>query len=287
MSLARLSRTYLYVPGNAADKLAKAPDRGADALLIDLEDAVPESGKDAALRHVVGWLREQPAELGTELWVRVNPGARRETDVSALATIPALSGLALAKADTAEDVSAVSELLASLGDTRTRLMPMIESAAAVLAVAEIARGPRISQLQIGEVDLAGDMGLQPGPDEVELLAVRTQVVLASAAAGIGPPLGAVSRITREPEGFRTSTERLRRLGFLGRACIHPAQVPLVHEVFTPSADEVDEARDLVRRMEEAEQGGSGVLLDSGGRMVDAAVLRHARRTLQLAARAEP
>ena len=279
-----LPRSYLYVPGNAEAKLAGALGRGADAIIVDLEDAVPLAEKEAARESVVRWIGALPAGLTTEVWVRVNPGVLRELDVAALAGLAGLTGIALAKAESRDDVEAVAAQLVAAGDTTTRLMPVVESAVAVLGVGPIAAGPRVHQLQIGEVDLAGDTGITPGEDEVELLTMRTMVVLASVAAGIAPPVGPVSRITADPEALRRSTERVQRLGFVGRACIHPAQVSVVHEVFRPAAEEDEEARTVLRLVDEAEATGSGVVLDPQGRLVDPAVVAGAQRTLALARR---
>lgn len=286
MSTSTLPRSYLYVPGNAADKLAKALARGADALIIDLEDAVPFSHKDGARDAVVGWLADQSVGGTTELWVRVNSGPLRAVDVRALAGIPQLTGIILAKVEDADDVVSTGHLLAAAGDTTTLLMPLIETAAAVLSAREIASAPRVHQLQIGEVDLTGETGVIPGEDEMELAGIRTLIVLASAAAGINPPVGPVSRITHDMAAFEVSTQRVRRLGFMGRACIHPAQLPVAHLVFTPTAEEVTEARSVINLVELAEARGSGVVLDDAGRMVDPAVLHAARRTIALAAAAE-
>ena len=285
MTSALPPRSYLYVPGNAPDKVAKAFDRGADAVMVDLEDAVPVAEKERARRDVAALVESRAAGGPTELWVRVNPGDLGHDDLRALAGLPALTGLALAKADSAETVARSAALLSSLGDERTVLMPMVESAAATLAVTEIARAPRVHQIQIGEVDLASETGISPGPDEVELLAVRTMVVLGSRAAGIHPPVGPVSRITRDAEVLAASTRRLARLGFLGRMCIHPAQIQVVHDVFTPDEAEIEEALEMIRLVEVAEASGTGVILDGDGRLVDAAVLGAARRTLALAERA--
>lgn len=282
MSFGSLPRSYLYVPGNAAEKLAKALIRGADALIVDLEDAVPVSQKDAARHAVVAWLVQQPIGASTELWVRVNSGPLREVDVEALADIPQLTGIILAKVEDAEDVIATGELLAAAGDTTTLLMPLIETASAVLAAHAIASAPRVHQLQIGEVDLTGETGIIPGEDESELAGIRTMIVLASTAAKINPPVGPVSRITSDMDAFEISTQRARRQGFMGRACIHPAQVPVAHAVFTPSDVEVAEAQSVIRLVEAAEAQGSGVVLDEAGRMVDPAVLHAAHRTLALA-----
>lgn len=287
MTTGALPRSYLYVPGNAQDKLAKAFTRGADALILDLEDAVPMAEKHGARASVVAWLHDQPGGGDVQLWVRVNSGALLEPDVQALAGCPSLTGLVLAKVEDAAVVSTVVELLSAAGDTSTLLMPMVETASAVLDARDIARQPRVHQLQIGEIDLAGDVGITPGSDESELAGMRTLVVLASAAAGVQPPVGPVSRLTHDLRALRVSTERVRRQGFAGRACIHPAQVAVVHDVFTPSDKEVEEARGVIRLLRAAEAEGSGVVLDSSGRLVDSAVLASARKTLVLAERAAP
>jgi citrate lyase subunit beta/citryl-CoA lyase len=275
-----MARSYLYVPGNAAGKLAKATTRGADALIVDLEDAVPPAEKAAARAAVVAWLAAAPPPL--PIWVRVNQGGLRDDDLRAVAGRPGLTGVVLAKATGPADVASAGAVLSAAGDPGTLLMPLLETAGAILDAAAIARQPRVHRLQIGEVDLAGELGASPGADEVELVGIRTQVVLASAAAGIEPPVGPVSRVTNDPAALAASTVRLRRLGFVGRACIHPAQIPVVHEVFTPTAAEVAEARAVIALLNRAEARGSGAVLDGEGRLVDAAVLHAARRTLALA-----
>lgn len=282
MSTSRMPRSYLYVPGNAAEKLTKALDRGADALILDLEDAVPMAEKAKARADVVRWVRGLPADLQTEIWVRVNPGSQLVEDVMALVNLPALAGIAIAKCESLADVQTVDVVLSDAGDQSTRIMPLIETAPAVLDAVNIARGPRVHQLQIGEVDLAAETGITPGETESELSTFRALIVLASTAAGIHPPLGPVSRITNDDVKLAESTRRVKRQGFLGRACIHPAQVQIVHEVFTPTPQEVAEAREVVSAFDEAELRGSGVVLDSGGRLIDLAVLRGARKTLALA-----
>ena len=272
------ARSHLYVPGDVTAKLAKALTRGADALIVDLEDAVPPAGKGEARDMVSAWLRNvDPGQV--ELWVRVNPGDLREADVRAVATAPALTGLVLAKVETAGELTEIDLLLNSLGADRLPVVPLLESAAAVLRAVEIAAAPRVARLQVGEADLRADTGITLGPDERELLWVRSQVVLASAAAGIDPPVGPVSTDFRDLDALRESTLALARLGYVGRACIHPAQIAVVNEVFTPAEEKLLWARDLVARFEAS---GSGVLLDSGGRMVDEAVVRQARGLLSRA-----
>ncbi|SNR85926.1 citrate lyase subunit beta / citryl-CoA lyase [Actinoplanes regularis] len=340
-------RSFLYVPGNRPAMLASALSRGADALIVDLEDAVPPAEKSAARAAVSEWLWTLPSDA--PVWVRVNAGPAGLDDARELLTpgpaavrsggavpasalggvsgpaavrsggavpasalggvsgpavarsggavpapvlpevsgpaaacsagaapVPALRGLVVAKASP-DQVFALGELLneadpgGALG-----IVPLLETPQAILAAAEMAAAPRVTRMQIGEADLAAELGVTPGEDERELLLVRSTVVLASAAAGIEPPAAAVSTDFRDLDALRRSTQALKRLGFHGRACIHPAQLPIVHAVFTPSESEIAAARDLITRFDSA---AGGVCLDARGRMVDLAVIRHARRTL--------
>lgn len=276
-------RSWLYVPGDAGSRLARAPDRGADALIVDLEDGVAETAKNRARDEAAHWLAGQ-RRRGPQLWVRVNPGERRPADVRAVVT-PALSGVCAAKTQNAEELVELDRMLSSaeaaagLPIRSVRVIPLLETAAAVLAALTIATGPRVTRLQLGEADLRADTGIEPGDDERELLWARSQVVFASAAAGVEPPVGPVSIQVRDPDGLRASTLALRRLGFFGRACIHPVQIQIVHEVFTPSPDRVDAARRLLDAYQASLTAGAGVLLDDDGRLVDEAVVRSARRLL--------
>ncbi|WP_243057107.1 CoA ester lyase [Nocardioides sp. SR21] len=270
-----LARSALYVPGDASDKLAKALDRGADEIIVDLEDAVAPGAKDAARDLVRVWLHDLPILANVGVWVRLNTGDLRATDVRAIADAPALTGVMVAKAETAQELVELDRLLTSLGSTAA-VVPLLESASAVLNAVEIARAPRVQRLQIGEADLRADIGVTPGDDERELLHVRSHVVLASTAAGIAPPIAPVSTNFRDLDAFRASTEALARLGFVGRACIHPAQVAIANEVFTPSEEQVNRSRALVEKWE---RDGAGVAVDDRGQFVDEAVIRQARLVL--------
>ncbi|WP_433360076.1 HpcH/HpaI aldolase/citrate lyase family protein [Streptosporangium sp. CA-115845] len=290
------ARSYLYVPGNAPDKLAKAAGRGADALIVDLEDAVPHSGKIAARAAVADWLSNLASSGGRppggpEIWVRINPGEAGHADADAIARAAegrALAGLCVAKTESAKEIENLAKLLDAI-ETRSRLAPgavaltpLLESAAALFAAPAIARAPRVVRLQLGEADLAADLGVRPGPEARELLWARSQVVAASAAAAITPPVSPVSVEIRDLDAFRESTHALARLGFLGRACVHPAQIPVVHEVFTPSSELLAAAREVLARYQDALTAGSAVCLDAHGRLVDEAVVRSARRVVELA-----
>jgi citrate lyase subunit beta / citryl-CoA lyase len=282
-----LARSHLYVPGDREDLLRKAASRGADALILDLEDAVVPAAKNRARELVAAFLRDPPAPDGPALWVRVNPGTESLADLEAVVA-PSLAGVCLAKAETASDVRAVAERLAELERQRgidsgaVAIAALLESAGAVDRIDEIATAPRIRRLQLGEADLVADLGIEPASDERELLWVRSRAVFASAAAGIDPPVAPVSTNFRDVEAFRLSTSALKRLGYRGRACIHPAQIAVVNDVFTPSADEVSRAREIVDGYAAALAAGDGVFVDAAGRMVDLAVVRAARRVLELA-----
>ncbi|MDP9867019.1 MULTISPECIES: HpcH/HpaI aldolase/citrate lyase family protein [Streptosporangium] len=273
-------RSALYVPGDQPDKLAKALGRGSDSLIVDLEDAVLPAHKAAARTAVAGWLRGL-GPGGPEIYVRVNPGQDGHEDLRAVA-LPGVRGVCVAKTESAAEVAAVDAVLSEaeaaegLPAGSIEVCPLLESAGAILAAPEIARAPRVSRLQIGEADLRADLGVETGPDERELLWARSQVVLASAAARLAPPLAPISTDFRDLDALRASTVALKRLGFRGRTCIHPAQVAVVNEVFTPTEEELVRARDLIARFEEA---GTGVVTDAQGRMVDEAIVRAARRLL--------
>ncbi len=128
-------------------------------------------------------------------------------------------------------------------------MPLIESGLGLRRADEIAEGPRVRALQLGEIDLAADLGLPPHPHRDDLAPLRSTIVVASAAAGLQPPVGAVSPQLHDIDAFRATTTRLKLAGFLGRAAIHPAQVPVIHEIFSISPDELAAARATVSHYE--------------------------------------
>lgn len=284
---ATAARSYLYVPADRGDRLARAPERGADALILDLEDAVPPGGKDEARRVLAGWLAGL-ADPGCELWVRINPESAA-ADIAATAG-PLVTGVVVPKAgpgllaETGRLLSARERLL-GMAPGRFRVLPMIETARGLLSLAGIAAAPRVARLGIGEADLAADLGLQPGPGQAELIPLRLQIVVASAAQGIGAPVGPASLDFRDPDALRESTQGLIRLGFRARTAIHPAQIPTINEVFTPGPAEVARARRLVAAFGDSLRGGAGVTTDEDGRMVDVAVVRTAREILARAERA--
>jgi citrate lyase subunit beta/citryl-CoA lyase len=282
------ARSYLFVPGDRPDMLTKAGQRGADAVIADLEDAVAPDGKLGARQTVAAWLAgmERPV---FDVWVRVNPTADLLGDDIAAVFSPNLAGVMVPKVLASDELMAVSDLLDGLeaevgrpqGDVE--LLPIIETAAGLLAVNDLARAPRVTRLMIGEFDLGADLGIDP-IYEAAFIPLRMQVVVASAAAGIEPPLGPVSAGYRDLETFSDETRRLARLGFSARPAIHPAQVAVINSALSPSTADVERAQRLVDIYERALAEGRGAVNDDDGRMVDEAVVKVARRILETADR---
>ncbi len=268
---------YLYVPGDRPERFGKATTSGTDAVVLDLEDAVPVAAKDSARIAVGTWL-EKRDRAGVPTWVRVNPGAELLDDLT-MAVRCGADGIWLPKCDDRATLDRVDRMLtdveAAEGRPRTPVSPLIETGAGLVNAPAIAAGPRVEFVQIGEVDLAADLGVTPVVGD-ELLWARSQVVAASAAARIRPPLAAASPVIDDAESFETETRRLTGLGFFGRACIHPRQIRPARAGLAPTASEVDTAVDVLAAFDAA---GQGAATDSAGRLIDEAVARIARRTL--------
>ncbi|MEO6943887.1 MAG: CoA ester lyase [Lacisediminihabitans sp.] len=274
------ARSYLYVPGDQKERLDGASARGADALILDLEDSVSLQNKTLARERVAAWLADNGETTG-QVWVRTT-STSPAADIAALTS--RVTGVMVPKAEP-ELLRAVDELLTS----RERelqavhgsfaIIALIETARGLLSAAELASLPRVARLAIGRADLAGELGLRLEPEDAGLDPLLLQLVIASAAAGIASPMAPTSTDFRDLVALRESTERLLRLGFRGRSAIHPAQLATINEVFTPSEAEVQRASRLVAAFEESERGGAGVMTDDDGRMVDVAVVRSAREVL--------
>jgi citrate lyase subunit beta/citryl-CoA lyase len=281
----------LFAPGNRGELVEKALRAGADAVVLDLEDAVPQAEKAAAREIVASALRQARAAEGPRVFVRINgvTTADWEADLHSV-VLPGLDGIRLAKAEAPEDVERVDSVLNRLESERGRplcsveLTLTIESAVGVEAAAALARtSRRVRNLCFGAVDFAADVGADPGPDGLETLYARSRLVLASRAARLDPPIAAAHVKLDDEAGLAASSEAYRRLGFFGRSCVHPRQVPVVNAVFQPSPDEVARARRLVEVQERAETEGRGTS-NADGELVDRAVLRRARAVLALAVR---
>ncbi|MFD1930201.1 HpcH/HpaI aldolase/citrate lyase family protein [Nonomuraea mangrovi] len=266
-----MTLTWLYVPGDRPERFDKAVASGADVVIVDLEDAVAPARKDEARRNVVDYLGAGRAAVH----VRVNDPATEagRRDLRALAGSPP-AALRVPK------VESVATL--DLVDLDVPIHALLESAAGVVNAAAIAAHPRVAGVALGEQDLTAELSIT---DEAALDHLRLQVVLAAAAAGLPPVPMSVYADIGDEAGLLASTRRGRGLGLFGRAAIHPRQLPVIREAFTPTPEEVARAREIAEAAERAGDVGAVALPD--GRFVDAPVLARARRTLALADRLAP
>ncbi len=273
--MTKVARSWLYVPGNHPERIAKALAAGADAVVIDLEDAVPPEHKQLARQSAVRVAETRRADGGApRLWVRVNDpmGPWGEADLDALYGVP-LDGLRVPRTESAVVVRGVAQR------SGLPLLLLLETAAGLMNAQELAAAhPLVAGIGLGEADLAAD--LRVVSDE-GLAWARGWVVAVSRAAGLQSPIQSVWTNVADTEGLRTSTEQARQTGFLGRSVIHPRQIPVVHSVFTPSSAEVDAAFAIVEAFEQARRHGEAAVLDDKGRFIDPAVVDTARLVLEL------
>jgi citrate lyase subunit beta / citryl-CoA lyase len=272
-------RSYLYAPGYDKRKIEKALSSEADAVVLDLEDAVAPNRKDEARETVVRVLKSEPEK---PVFVRVNAVGTELAAADIDAVIGRhLAGLRLPKIQSVESVMLVAETLDELRSEAV-IQCLIESALGLERAFEIAIShERVTGISLGEADLAADLGVS---DEAGLLYARSRCVSAARAAGLQNPVQSVYTNVNDLEGLRRSTEQGKRLGFVGRSTIHPSQVPVVNEVFTPTEEEVTKAQELIDRLAGEAISGTGVFVFEDGRFVDRAVVESARLTLDLARR---
>ncbi|WP_434514723.1 CoA ester lyase [Dechloromonas sp. ARDL1] len=269
-------QTLLFVPADRPERYAKALVSGADAIIIDLEDAVATAAKDKARHMLADWLATQPAKC---VLVRINaidtPWFASDLE---LCRAPAVAGIVLPKVENAQALADIGEFAGK------PLMPIIESAAGLAALNALAGSPHVARLLFGKLDLAIDLGLDypppPGedPEENVFLFARSQLVLASRNASLAPPVDGVYTPLDDPDGLIRYARRGARLGFAGMLLIHPRQIDPVRSANTPSPAQIDWATRIVAATESA--AGSATTLD--GSMVDAPVVTRAQRILQRA-----
>ncbi|MGK5676894.1 HpcH/HpaI aldolase/citrate lyase family protein [Micromonospora sp. URMC 106] len=267
--------TWLYVPGDRPDRFAKAVASGADAVILDLEDAVLADRK-AYARQAVAEFLGQPHPVPVQVRVNELTGPDLDADLAAVAGRPGLSGLRLPKVESADAVAAVAARVDA------PLHPLIESALGLeSAYAIAAADPAVASIGLGEADLRSDLGVD---DDAGLAWARGRVVVAARAAALPPPAMSVYAHVADLDGLAASCALGRRLGFLGRAAIHPRQLPVIAEAFRPAEGEVARAEELLAAVAEAQTRSSGTVVLPDGRFADRAMVAAARRTVDLAAR---
>ncbi len=284
-------RSWLYAPGNNPRLLDKVFTAGADAVILDLEDAVPPGEKDRARALVAEAIRTHRDRPAPFVFVRINhpETGRAEEDIHAVVDA-GLDGFRVPKVESAETVRHVHAWAAS-AEAAERLpvgsLPLvcnIESALGVWNAAAIATAtPRLYALGYGAADFERDVNVMLGEDGVETLYARSRLVIASRVGALRPPVDSVYRSLQDDAGLERTTRQARAMGFFGRSAIHPRQVPIINAVFTPRAEELAWAREVVEAAAAVERSGKGALQLSSGEFVDVAVVRRACDLLELAA----
>lgn len=279
-------RTLLFVPGTDEKKIVKAFTLGSDAVVLDLEDAVAYSRKEQA-RALVKQLLERPLPL--PVFVRVN-GVHTQHIYQDLLTVVTSGpvGVMLAKAETREDVRRADWLLGLLEGDRNlapgtlELIPFLESPLGIENAYDIAGAcPRVSRLAFGGNDYTTETSTYYSTTGEELYYARSRLVVASRAAGIEAPLDTVCPFIKDEVALREDAQRARHLGLGGKLVIHPAQIGIANEVFSPTEVEVATAKKIVAAFEEAEASGTGVI-QVDGKMVEYPVARRAKQILRAA-----
>jgi citrate lyase subunit beta / citryl-CoA lyase len=247
-------RSYLFVPGNRPDRFAKAYSSGAEAVIIDLEDAVPPGEKLTARANAAAWVSpEHP------VFIRING-----PDDFAVCKLPGVAGIVLPKAERVEDLPQIDK----------PVLPIIETARGFWNLPALAHAPHVQRLMFGSIDFQLDLGIH-GEGE-ELLYFRSQIVLVSRIAGLPAPVDGVTTLFDSPDAVRADAQRARRLGFGAKLCIHPKQVPVVNQCFGPTPEQEAWARRVVDAA--AKAGGAAISVD--GEMIDRPVLARALELLK-------
>ncbi len=279
-------RSWMFVPGNQQRKLDKAAQLRADVIVYDLEDAVPAVEKEHARQAVSAAMRQQDVRLS---YVRVNDteGPWWSGDLEAVVQA-SLKGIMLPKASNAAQIALVDERLsqlerkAGISEGTVDLVPLIESAEGVFRAYELAGCcRRVRRLAFGSLDYTLDVNGRWTEDGAELLYPRSQLVVHSRAAGIEAPVDAAYIRMHDEAGLRKDTNLSRQLGFQGRLVIHPAQLDPVNETFSPTAEEIDEARQVIEAYRLAAAEGVAAI-QWNGKMVDLPVVRRCSKLLEAA-----
>ena len=283
---AHANRSFLFAPGNHERRVEKALGLGADVVILDLEDAVAISEKKST-RELINKTLEQPRNCA--VFVRVN-AYDTEFCYGDICSIVSenLDGIVLPKLESLEDLRSIDWLLGNLEQERglpngsIDLMPIIETAMGLVNIREIARADtRVKRLAFGGGDYTRDLGMEWTLKEDELLPVRSEMVLASRFGKLEPPVDTVFIHIKEHDAFRSSCSNILGLGFQGKMCIHPDQVPVTNETFTPDPEEVKWSQRVIDEFAKAEKAGiASIQID--GYFVDYPIVEKAQRTVDIA-----
>jgi citrate lyase subunit beta / citryl-CoA lyase len=261
-----LSRSYLFVPANRIERFEKALNTAADAIIIDLEDAIPAHLKNVARKNLKQWLLDHPEH---KVMIRINPQQtewfNEDVQLSKLSNVIAI---VLPKVETPEDIQAINTI------QQIDIFPIIETPLGFSNVRHIASTISVQALMFGTIDFQLEMDMQGS--YLELLSFRNEIVLASKLAGISSPIDGVTVDFKNEALLKLETLQAKKLGFTGKLCIHPNQIQIVNEIFTPSTKEIEWAQKVLLAVDNGE--GQAVSLD--GKMIDLPIILKAKKLLQ-------
>ncbi|WP_409314371.1 HpcH/HpaI aldolase/citrate lyase family protein [Pseudomonas putida] len=270
ISQKRAVKSALFVPGSRPERFDKAFATGADQIIVDFEDAVEEVLKQQARQNLDQYLQQNPS---TRVVVRINAvdHPQHKADLEFCKRSQGVAAVMLPKAESQAQISDLSLI-------EKPLWPLIESAKGVLAIAGIAQVPGVERLTFGALDLGLDLGLKAGSNSAEKVMdqVRLTLLLESVNAGLAKPIDTVFADIANYDGLRQMASDGRDMGFGGMLCIHPSQVVVAHEVYSPTKAEIDWANKVIAAA--SKQSAGAFRLE--GRMVDAPVIRQARQLIE-------
>ena len=278
-------RSFLFAPGNHPRRVEKALGLDADGVILDLEDACPIAEKVATRAVVVAAYQKPRTGLG---YVRVNAPTTEWGYADIVAVVQkGVDGIVLPKLETVDEIRAVDWVISNLERERglakgaIDVIPIIETGKGLSNVRAIcAAGTRVKRIAFGAGDFTLDMNMTWSRSEAELLPYRTECVLASRAGGIEPPVDTVWVDLKDQDGFRASVAAIKALGFQGKLCIYPDQVPVVNEMLSPTSAEVEWSRRVVKAFEEAEKAGSASI-QLEGKFIDYPIVYRAERIIAM------
>ncbi|QEW02296.1 HpcH/HpaI aldolase/citrate lyase family protein [Microbacterium lushaniae] len=276
--MTRRTLVALYAPADRPERFGKALDAGADAVIVDLEDAVTLSRKaqarEALTDFAAAWTERGEHAPAVQVRINARGAAAHDEDLAAVADLPASFGIRLPKTESADDVAAIRSALPG-----REVHALLESALSIERAFEIATAG-VASIAAGEADLRAELGVPAGPaGEPGLAWSRARIVNAAAAAGLQLPLMAVWADVADLEGLEQSCRAGRALGYAGRTAVHPRQIEVIRRVFTPDADEVARAQRIVDRVAAAAADGTGAFVLEDGTFIDVAMVKAAERVL--------